>query len=320
MHYRKVLAAFLVLALCLAGCGGGGTPSDADDGKDPETEDTDGEDTDDGDGEEEEEYPYDYTTAAFFNVENAIIYAPVAQLSGVKADGSYFDLPGKDGYDVQQGACTDGTYAYMVLENQKILDDAGNQVSWDVIYKIDMSTWEVVDQTEPLYLDHANDMTYNSKTNQLLVIHCYVNTNRISVIDADTMEFVESFDIDYGMFSICYNESRDQYVIGIKSTYDFAILDSDFKMVNNFIGVDPGYTKQGMDCDDDYIYFVMYEDNSLLCYNWNGVYCGCYRLKGLPQESEAMFNTNGNYYVTFYQGGHMGGRVAKVEFDKALLK
>ena len=330
--------ALIMLLLGCMGCGGTGEAENAD-SENVETEEnnveesgdeteSDGEtepvgETEDAENGEDEtvEYPYDYTDPAFFNIENAISYAPVAEVSGVFPNGSFFDLPAVDGYGVQQGSCTDGTYAYMVLENQKMQDEeTGETVSWDIVFKVDMQTWEVVDQTEPLYMDHGNDMAYNSKTNQLLVIHCNVHTNGISIIDAATMEFVEYIEIGYDMFSITYNESRDQYVIGVKGTFDFAILDKDFNLVSYHVGIDTGYVKQGMDCDDDYIYFVMYQDNSIICYNWDGAYCGCYRLRGSILEAESMFHAGDVYYIAYYQGGNNGGRVGAVEFDKSLLK
>ena len=111
----------------------------------------------------------------------------------------------KDHYKVQQGSATDGTYAYFVLESQ--IDYKGS------LWKCDLNTWEVLDVKYGLEIDHGNDMTYNPNTNQLIVVNNKPRYNTITFIDPQTLEITGTKQLAVNMFSIAYNETRDQYVV-----------------------------------------------------------------------------------------------------------
>ena len=213
-------------------------------------------------------------------------------------------------YVVQQGSCTDGAYGYFVLENQKI-----NQCC---IVKVDLSDWSVVDIRYGLEIDHGNDLTYNSKTNQIVAVHYKPNYYNLSFIDPDTLEIVETKTVDVSMYSIGYCEERDQYVVGmgIGGGYDFAILDSELNVVEVFRGVDTGLVRQGADCDEKYIYFPQCaSDNSvnqIVVYDWEGNYINTVKVVAF-QEIESMFHVGDTTYIAFHA---YGGYIYKAEMTK----
>ena len=213
-------------------------------------------------------------------------------------------------YRVQQGSCTDGKYAYMVLESQT--DYKGS------LWKVDLADGHVVKTVYGLPIGHGNDMTYNPKTGLLIVVHNKPDYDTISMIDPETLEIVETRKLSRDMFCIAYNEERDQYVIGISGGYNFAILDADFNELAFHVAKNTGLTTQGTDCDNRYIYFPQNsKDNSInriLVYDWEGNYIDYIRV-GAYQEIESMFHVGDDLYICFNaSGGYL--YKAKLEEDK----
>lgn len=213
-------------------------------------------------------------------------------------------------YYVQQGCCTDGTYAYTILENQKI-----NKCS---IWKLDLKDWSVVKVQYDLPLDHGNDITYNPVLNQLVVVHNKPNYNRLSFVDPDTLEVVGTRELPYKMFSISYEPSRDQYVIGISGTYQFAVLDSNFNTVAYYYGEETGFTKQNVDSDEHYIYFGQWKGGSkgnlVMVYDWAGHFVTSIRVKSY-QEIESLLHVGDQWYITFYSEKAAHIFEATLEYD-----
>ena len=150
-------------------------------------------------------------------------------------------------YHVQQGATTDGEFAYMIMENQ--VDHLCS------IWKVNMQDWTVADTVYGLDLSHGNCMGYNPARKQLVVVHNKPRYNTLSFVDTDTLQIVETVQLNQDMYAIGYCESRDQYVVGISGTFNFMILDGQLNKVAYYYGKDTGLVKQGVDCDDKYIYF-----------------------------------------------------------------
>lgn len=214
---------------------------------------------------------------------------------------------------VLQGACADGEYAYVVLENQKVSPSVG------IIRKIDLKTWKTVKDSEPLAIDHGNDLAYNSKTGMLIAVHNAPNRNKISIIDPETLTVVETKTLNYEIYSITYNEELDRYALGLSYGFNFVIVDSEFNYVGKkiIIGEDTGFTKQGMDSDDKYIYFVQSWDNCIVVYDWSGTYIKTINFEStIKDESEAIFHIGGSFYITFNIDYKTHGAIYKVDITE----
>ncbi|MBR6787631.1 MAG: hypothetical protein IKM26_06900 [Clostridia bacterium] len=201
-------------------------------------------------------------------------------------------------YHVQQGAATDGKYAYTILENQ--VDDLCS------IWKLDLNDFSVVETKYALDLDHGNDMTYNPLLNQLLVVHNKPRYTRVSFVDPETLEILDAKTMPYQIYSMAYEPVRDQYIIGISGSYDFVILDKDFKRVQRFKGTNTGLVKQGVDCDENYIYFPQCTSNAtknvIMVYDWEGNFVTQIRVQSF-QEIESLFHIGDDWYITFNASG-----------------
>ncbi len=229
-------------------------------------------------------------------------------LSAICSGGSYalslehmVSIDAVDGYTVQQGAATDGKFAYFILENQD--EDLCS------LWKVDMETWEVVDKAFGLALDHGNDMTYNPNTGRLVAVHNKPHYSWVSIINPETLEIEQTLVTSTGMRSIAYSAERDQYAVGLAGNVHFALLDSDFRYIAKIKCQDPGLTTQGMDCDENHVYFPLYNrvtgENIVSIYDWEGNFVGDIPMEDNGLEVEAMFNFEGNYYASYYgQGSH----------------
>ena len=273
----------------------------------------------DGLGKKEEEEVdlslYDYTSPTIFEEEEWYEYIPKVELSGVMPDGSAFQLDPIGGCGIQQGCCTDGTYAYMALND-------GKKVATTYIAKMNLSDWSIVKVSEPLYVDHANSMAYNSKENRIYITHADSGVyNKVSIIDPETLTVIGDFTVDYEMGGVAYNETYDMYVVRYYGSKDFCIVDKNFEELAFFRGVYKlGF--QNIACDDEFIYLLDSGVKAqpgveiILVYDWDGYFRGVCRLN-YASESEAIFGCNGKLYVSFYTGG---GRVFEMHFDKDLMR
>lgn len=258
---------------------------------------------------------YEFTDEAFLSMKDFIDYIPKAMLSGVKEDGQYFQLSSVGDYSVMQGGCTDGEYMYLILENNKKKED--------IIFKVDMKTWEVVAQSESLPLNHGNGMGYNSKLDTLIVSHNTGAVNDISFVDPHTLKITGRKTLDFGIYGITYNEERDIYAVGISGSSAFAILDSNFVELGYYEGHNIGLGNQSINTDGKYLYIgnsgvsVNPGVEVVKVYDWNGEYKGIFRWDSVS-EQEAMISCNGVNYVTFYTGN--GGRVYKADLDLKSLE
>lgn len=315
----KQILAFSLMAVMLCGCQPASTDTDAD------VDDTQDAVTKEMTAEEEAEVilasKYDFTKESTLKMKNFFEYMPRATVIGVK-NGTFLEVPAKDGYFVMQGGCTDGTYAYCILEGQSVVVDGTMQATAHKIFKIDMSTWEIIAESKPLLLGHGNSITYNSKINQLIVSNYSPDPKEITFVDPNSLTIVGNKILNQNITGIAYNAAHDQYVVANGSA-QFSILDAEFNEVAYIEGHYINMGTQDIDCDDNYIYV----GNSgvvsnpgvevVKVYDWNGEYKGIYRVDSV-NEQEALFNTNGKYYITFYTGN--GGRIFEIQYDFSLIE
>lgn len=198
-----------------------------------------------------------------------------------------------------QGACADSRYAYFAIDNGYV-----------TLLKYDVNTWQLVQKKHGLNLGHANDMTYNANTNTIVVANNSPDFDTVSFVDPNTLSVIGSKKIDYKIYSIAYNENYQRYVVGISGTYNFAILDNDFNLVQEVKGYQSGYLRQGGDCDDAYIYFSQSGggSNIIVVYDWYGNYVDTISVsKSL--EIENIFHVGNTMYSTFHYYGNFVYRI-----------
>ena len=95
------------------------------------------------------------------------------------------------------------------------------------------------------------------------------------------------------------NEKRNKYAIGKSLCYDIGILDSDFELLQTYAGED-GYTKQGMECDDDFLYFFHTgkKNNWIWVYDWDGNFQKKFKVP-MVGESENLYIRGDKFIAAF---------------------
>lgn len=205
--------------------------------------------------------------------------------------------PKQGQYSISQGAASDGTFVYIALRNS---DDSGA-----VIAKHRLDDGSLVAVSPVLDLGHANDMTFNTEKNLLVVAHGQTEGKILTLVNPDTLEFIEDVNIEKGAGAITYNPATNAYAIsqGGKSLH---MLDKDLGYVTSHERTKlEGYTAQGMGSDENYIYFPMSGSgqNILDTFDWEGNRI-CQVILPTPHESESLFYVNGRHFVSFnYDGG-----------------
>lgn len=183
-----------------------------------------------------------------------------------------------------QGGGTDGTYGYFIM-----VTSGDSATAMSTIHKIDLKTWKTVKTSKPLRMYHANDLAYDPKNHRLVVSHCDIVPDQVSLVDPDTLEITEVRTIPQRHYSITYNATYGMYVVGKSKTYDLVLLDNNFEPIKLLPGED-GHVKQGLECDDEYIYFFQtgVRNNWIFVYGWDGKYYGKIPVP-MVGESENLF-------------------------------
>ena len=219
--------------------------------------------------------------------------------------------------DTLQGSCAGGGYGYFVLNDR---NTAKNKV-----VKVRLDKMKVVKVSKTLPIHHANDLTYNSKTHQVIAVHSTGDQRGLSVIDADTLKIKETvklnksvaklFDATHagiekisGITSIAYNAKRDCYIATIRGTHDMLELDADFK-ATRVVALDKKSKGmyQNIEVGNDVIGVSTSANaeqggNYLWVYSWSGKFL-CKVLMPQPHELEGVFLSGGKLYAGFYVSG-----------------
>ena len=217
-------------------------------------------------------------------------------------------IPVTGPYNVLQGGCSDGTYAYYILEDQTL--KSGNCV----ILKYNMSDWSLVAQSGPLPLDHGNSICYNSKTNQLAVSHTKPNKSLMSYVDPDKLTLIDKVDVGFNFYSVSYNEKLNQYIFCMSGQVA-VFTDENLKILNKLTGVSLGLgSMQNYHTTEDNIFIVNCWENRIGVATYEGNV-----LTEIPipisTELESLINVGDTFYTGYF---NTGGDVYQTLFYKTI--
>lgn len=207
-----------------------------------------------------------------------------------------------------QGGCSDGErYYYQALMHYELSDRTKD---YSCIAKIDLQTKQIIKYSGILHLDHANDITYHSKRNLLMVTNNKPNFTRITLIDPDSLDIVGYEEAPVPLYALEYNKSRDMFVAGISGKREFCFLDGDLKLIDDkryrTIEADDRCTKQDICADNNLLYFILWDgrhkdaddfQNRVTIYDWDGNYRGILEFNLGPEEPESISIMGGEIYA-----------------------
>lgn len=209
-----------------------------------------------------------------------------------------------------QGGVINGDYLYYAQTDNSVA----------TIHKYDL-----VNQTEVLYADgsygHAGDMTFDTKRNLVVVLHGGTSETTLWFLNPTTLALVETKTISTSgrrIGGIAYEANSDCYVVEFSANstwknYSFAICDSNYNILYEFAPVKNGYTMQGIECDDKYIYALYYNPNIVVVYDFYGNYQGCHNIS-INNEPEFV-TKHGDNDLCIGSDGDCTIRKAKRKFE-----
>lgn len=207
-----------------------------------------------------------------------------------KTKRKYFELRSAakqktKGYDTLQGSCTDGTYGYYALYNRT--------KNMSKLVKVRLKSMKVIKVSKALNIYHANDLTYNSKTKQIVAVHNAGDSRGLSLIDPKTLKVSQTATISKsvkklfgaseagissidGISSLAYCSQKDCYVATIGTKHDILVLDAEFKATRIIpLSSKSAGVYQNIETSDDMIIMSTsagggQKGNYLWCYSWQG--------------------------------------------------
>lgn len=209
-------------------------------------------------------------------------------------------------YRFMQGSCTDGTYGYFILGDR-------NYRPYCALVKIRLSDWALVKVQKGLKLYHGNDMTYNAKTKTLVVVHGDGDYQAVSYVNPNTLKIKQRVNVGQRIHAVAYNRKRNQYVVGSRDSYEIQIRNANWRILATFpILEKKNYTRQGIDCDDSYIYilqsYLPARKNRILVYNWNGTFITQIFTTG-SLEGESLFHVGKQFTIAYNDSAYSGGAI-----------
>ncbi|MCD8077905.1 MAG: Ig-like domain-containing protein [Lachnospiraceae bacterium] len=217
-------------------------------------------------------------------------------------------------YRFLQGSCTDGTYGYFLLGDK-------NYQPYCAIIKVRLSDWKVVKKKTGLKLYHGNDMTY--KSGMLLIANGDGNAQTITYVSASTLKIKKTRTLSEKIYALAYNAKRKQYVVAVSGTSNLIIKDSSWKTVRTFTHLQKsGYTRQGIDCDDSYIYvlqsYLAKSKTRILVYDWKGNYVTQIQISG-KLEAESLFHVGNQFIISYNDASYSGGTIRTTAMKRYYL-
>ena len=180
-------------------------------------------------------------------------------------------------FKTNQGGCSDGKYYYQSFIYLNSADESQNTT---IIVKYDLATGLEVRRSGKILTGHTNDMTYNSRTNQIIIANNKPDYNIVTIIDAATLKIIKTEKLPCPIYGITYDAERDIYFIGCSNSKNLRALNSNFEVLDQNVYVTDqntsGFMTQGIGSDDVFVYCTYYTSpgNAIEVFDWYGNYIG----------------------------------------------
>ena len=221
-----------------------------------------------------------------------------------------------EGFTSVQGGVTTDKYVITFLINES--EDSDHKTAILVLNKDNYKKVRLVKNPITDYnLGHANDATFNSNTNELLVL----SGRKINVIDLnnDSFELKRQIKLNFYYSGLGYDEENDQYVLarGVNGGIFVEIRNNEFRILRTF-KIKTNLTRQSLTVYQGNIYYVCYEAGMLTKYQT--VYDGLLKRK---ENLIYVYNLKGKrktiYYIPLSYKNIFFGEVENISFNKGKM-
>lgn len=229
-----------------------------------------------------------------------------------------------------QGACSDGTYWYLMSPTDGI----------SYLRRVNIQTGESEIASDGHGYSHGNGLCYNQNTGKLYITDMD-GLGTISVVNPTTLAYESSInvydEVGNDVSAISYNTENNEYIVVIHDCYDnsdppsgftvgttytakfYAVLNYDFHFLRKYDLPNNYMISQGIESDRELIYFTYSNvdrrisgdyDDFIYVYNWYGqqIYVLNLGLSGLA-EIESLSKIDENHFCGYFNND---GKVADI--------
>lgn len=217
-------------------------------------------------------------------------------------------------YDTVQGSCSDGTYAYFVLNN-RLRDDCR-------IAKVRLHDRKLMKVSGTLAIGHGNDVTYDPTRKWLVVAQASGHGLVLPVVDAQTLQLEKKIELELpadlegatkaqiarakkGVSSIARDSKTGKTIAVLTGSRNLLVLSSSYKPLR-YVKVDGSGegVRQGAELVGRMLYVAESPGsglaaNSLHVYDLDGNTVRTVRL-GVGSELESVFAAGSRLYASVY--------------------
>lgn len=228
-----------------------------------------------------------------------------------------FDSVDEKNRFVQGGCFTGESFIIAFIEND-------NEESRVKLAEIG-TNGKIIRTSQPLDLDHANNLAYNTNRGEIIVSHCQQNGgdrySYYSFVDPATFEITEAGELERPFFSIGYSFERELYGSGEWCGGTIDVWDKNLSLLRSFKVETPETLSQGVWCDDCGIWFVRSSQYGYPCeirvYDWeNGSLKFQIPIDDMEVEPENLTVYGEEAYIVCNNKEYNGGIVYKLSFTK----
>ncbi len=221
-----------------------------------------------------------------------------------------------DDYTSVQGGTTTDKYIITLFINQN--EDSDGKCAIMALNKKNYKKVRLEKNPIKEYnFGHANDATYNSLTNELVIL----SGKKLNFLDATDDKFTLTRTVDLEMYyhAVGYDEENDQYVLarGIDGGTFFEIRNNEFQITKTFI-LKTNLTKQSLTVYKGNIYYVCYEAGRINQYQ--SVYDGLLKRK---ENLIYVYNLDGEkqtiYYIPYSYKEVIFGEIENISFNQGKM-
>ena len=223
------------------------------------------------------------------------------------------------GYNTAQGCCFDGE-CWVVAFNK--FDQRGEECT--LLCKFDTNGKLVAQSDGPLYLEHANNITYLPKKDAYYVTSCQGSLtecwNGYSIVDRQSLQVLEKGKLGQPFFAMGYCQERDAFASARWSGETLDFWDGELNHKASRDVTPPGTLSQGVFASPDSVWFVRSSQNGykqeFRVYDWEGELLATIPLQlKNDAESESVNIVDGVMYVT--SNGGQRANLFRVDFKSA---
>lgn len=199
-----------------------------------------------------------------------------------------------------QGGCCDGENMYYAYVYNTWGLRKTNISSKSVVTEIDKNSGGG-------YYAHANDMTYDSAKDRLIIAYTTHDSITFAEINPSTLRSVTTYSLtnDDGevlkAFGVAYDRIHNLFYVGEEDNFGVIhVFNSEFKKLYTItLSEYPNYTHQNIETDGKYIYMLFNSPDCIYVYDLNGKLVKVININSMNNEEieSISYDWNGNFYL-----------------------